>query len=160
MPDDGRSISRNIAHLSILAFNDIYIEYESRGDKDKDLSPKEYLDVIRPYLRDMINNHKAPIKLKDPSGKIIDDNSYGECKIHLLMQSSFISSLDTEEIRAMDFKSKNLEILMGNETDGIINELFESFKQIYQEGLEKKSGKSSLFLKTLIYCIIVFIKKD
>ena len=91
MPDDGRSISRNIAHLSILAFNDIYIDYESRGDKDKDLSPKEYLDVIRPYLRDMINNHKAPIKLKDPSGKIIDDDSYVECKIQLLMHISIIS---------------------------------------------------------------------
>ena len=116
--------------------------------------------MIRPSLRDIINNHKAPIKLKDPSGKIIDDDSYGEFKIQLLMQSSFISSLDTEEIRATDFKSKNLEILMGNETDGIINELFESFKQTYQEGLEKKWGKSSLFLKTLIYCIIVFIKKD
>ena len=50
---------------------------------------------------------------------------------------------------------------MGNETDDIINELFESFKQTYQEGLEKKKwGKASLLLKALIYCIIVFIKQD
>ena len=48
--------------------NDNYIEYESRGDKDKELSPEEYLDMIKPYLRDMINNHK------DPS----DNDSYGE----------------------------------------------------------------------------------
>ena len=41
----------------------------------------------------------------------------------------------------MDSKSKNIEILMGNETDDIINELFESFKQTYQEGLEKKNGE-------------------
>ena len=47
--------------------------------------------MIRPYLRDMINNHKAPIKLKDPSGKIIDDDSYVECKIQLLMHISIIS---------------------------------------------------------------------
>ena len=40
----------------------------------------------------------------------------------------------------MDSKSKNIEILMGNETDDIINELFESFKQTYQEGLEKKKN--------------------
>ena len=26
-----------------IAFNDNYIEYESRGEKDKNLSPKEYL---------------------------------------------------------------------------------------------------------------------
>ena len=49
---------------------------------------------------------------------------------------------------------------MDNKTDDIINELFEYFKQTYQEGLEKKLGKSSLFLKTLIYCIITLIKKN
>ena len=31
-----------------------YIEYESRGDNDYNLSFKEYLDIIRPYLKDMI----------------------------------------------------------------------------------------------------------
>ena len=49
---------------------------------------------------------------------------------------------------------------MGNETNDIINKLFESFKQTYQEGLEKKSGKVSLFLKAFIYFIIFFIKQD
>ena len=28
------------------AFNDNYIEYERRGDKDKNLSPKEYLLLL------------------------------------------------------------------------------------------------------------------
>ena len=32
------------------------IEYTSRGDRYKNLSPKEYLDMIRPYLRDLIIN--------------------------------------------------------------------------------------------------------
>ena len=32
------------------AFNDNFIVYESKGDKDKKLSPKEYLDMIKPYL--------------------------------------------------------------------------------------------------------------
>ena len=41
------------------AFDDDYIEYESRGDKDNNLSLTEYLNIIRPYLKDMINNHKA-----------------------------------------------------------------------------------------------------
>ena len=35
------------------AFNDNYIEYECRGDKDKNLSLEEYFDMIRPYLRDI-----------------------------------------------------------------------------------------------------------
>ena len=36
-----------------------YIQYESRGDSDDNLSLAEYINIIRPYLRDMINNHKA-----------------------------------------------------------------------------------------------------
>ena len=39
--------------------NGNYIEYESKGDKDKNLLPEEYLDMIRPYLSDMINNCKT-----------------------------------------------------------------------------------------------------
>ena len=41
------------------AFNGNYIEYESKEDKDKNWSPKEYLDMIRPYLSDIINYHKT-----------------------------------------------------------------------------------------------------
>ena len=41
------------------AFNGNYIEYESKGDKDKNSSPKKYLGIIIPYLSDMINNHKT-----------------------------------------------------------------------------------------------------
>ena len=40
------------------AFNSYYVEYKSKGDKDKKLSPKKYLDMIRPYLYSMINDHK------------------------------------------------------------------------------------------------------
>ena len=34
------------------ALNNNYIEYESNGNKVKNLSPKEYLDIIRTYLSD------------------------------------------------------------------------------------------------------------
>ena len=36
-----------------------YIEYQSKGDKDKILLPEEYLKMITPYLGDVINEHKA-----------------------------------------------------------------------------------------------------
>ena len=36
-----------------------YKEYESRGDKNKSLSIEEYLNMIIPYLKELINNHKA-----------------------------------------------------------------------------------------------------
>ena len=41
------------------AFDNSYMLYESRGKEDAKLSIEEYLDTIRPYLIDMINNHKA-----------------------------------------------------------------------------------------------------
>ena len=41
------------------AFNGNYIENESKGDKDKILLSKEYFDMIRQYLRDMINDYKT-----------------------------------------------------------------------------------------------------
>ena len=41
------------------SFNESYKKYESRGDKDKTLSVEQYLNVIVPYLKELINNHKA-----------------------------------------------------------------------------------------------------
>ena len=41
------------------AFKINYIEYESNGDKDKTLSIKEYLDEIRPYLNNLIDDHRT-----------------------------------------------------------------------------------------------------
>ena len=35
---------------SVDAFNNNYVEYESVGEKDKTLTIKDYLDMIRPYL--------------------------------------------------------------------------------------------------------------
>ena len=109
------------------AFNNNYIEYESRGDKNKNLQLEDYLDIIRPYLRDIINNRKALIKLEDPTGIITGENLFGEWKIQLTMQINFFFSLDTKEICTMDPKSDNVEITMGNEANDIIKELFKIF---------------------------------
>ena len=65
------------------------------------------------------------------------------------MQINFISSLDSEDIRVMDSKSKNVEILMGDETDDIIKEVFKFFKQTYQERLEKKVKGSEFAFKNV-----------
>ena len=34
-----------------------FIEYTSKGNEYKNLSQEEYLDKIKPYLTDLINNH-------------------------------------------------------------------------------------------------------
>ena len=35
-----------------------FIKYISEGDKDEKLSPRNYLNMIRPDLRNLINRHK------------------------------------------------------------------------------------------------------
>ena len=67
------------------AFSSNYIEYKSNGDKDKTLSIKYYFDEIKPYLSDIINDHRTQ----------------GEWKIHLTMAINFFFSKDSEEIRTM-----------------------------------------------------------
>ena len=65
-----------------------YIEYESNGDRNKTLSIKEYLNKIRPYLKDIKNNLKK---------------SYTR-KIQLTKANNFISLKDNEEERVMHSK--------------------------------------------------------
>ena len=69
----------------------------------------------------------------------------GEWKIHLTISINFFSSIDSEEICTMHSKSDIIEIMMGSETDEIIEDLFDSSLQRYQKGLEE-SMKGSEFV--------------
>ena len=115
------------------AFDGNYIEYQSKGDKDKNLSPEEYFDMIRPYLSDIINDHKTLKNLSHSS----NETQFGEWKIQLTMSINFISSKDSDETRNMHTKSDNIEIIMGSETNDIIEELRESLLQNYHNNLEE-----------------------
>ena len=115
------------------SFNDNYIEYERNGDKNKTLSIKKYLNMIKPYLRDIIQDNKTQ----------------GELKIQLILIINFISSKDSDEIRTMYKKNNNIEIIMDNETDEIIEKHFESLLQKYQEGLEEKMEVSEFVFDSI-----------
>ena len=89
-----------------------------------------YFNKIIPYLRDMIDNHKAK----------------GEWKIQLVMWIIFVSFIDGNETQLMHTKSDNTEIMNGIDTSDAINELIDSFMKRYQEGLETKmKGSSYIF---------------
>ena len=94
------------------------MEHESRGDKDNNLFLEQYLNIIRPYLRDMIDNHKA--------------HSDWKISNQLVMKITFVSSLDADEIRIMHTKSNNIGFMSGTETNDVLNELFKSFLRRYQ----------------------------
>ena len=83
------------------ALDNNYIEYESRGDNNDNLSLAEYLDTIKPYLREMIDNYKW----------------HSELKIQLVIK------IGTDEFREMYTKCDNIEIMSSTETSDAINEL-------------------------------------
>ena len=116
------------------SFNESYKYYESRGDKDKKLLIEQYFDVIKPYLSDLINDHKAI------------ETSSNEWKIQINMHINFVSSNDTGEIRTIFVWSDNEEIRLGNETDDIVKRLINSFLNNYQkEELILRNGSNFVF---------------
>ena len=120
------------------AFDGSYIQCESKGDKGKNLSIKKYLNIIKPYLIDITNKYKTHSLVRYHSGnKSWLEETSREWKIQLTMAINFISSKDSDEARTMHTKSNNVEIMIGSETNEIIEDLFESFFQKYQEGLEE-----------------------
>ena len=107
--------------------------------------------MIRPYLRDKINDHKIPNILRvNSSNEIINyETQFGECKIQLTMSINFTSSKDSDETHNMYTKSNNIKIMEGSETDEIIKELFKSLLQRYQEGLEEPMRGSEFIPDTV-----------
>ena len=108
------------------AFNYNYIQYESKRNKDKILRISEYLDMIKPYLNDIINDHKTQGEWRIHLGNtIIKHKTQFERKILLTMAINFISSKkDSDETHTMRTKINNVEIMMGSETDEINDNLF------------------------------------
>ena len=67
-----------------------YIEYWSNGDRNETLSVEVYLNKIRPYLKDIVNNLKES----------------DMWKIQLTIANNFISSIDNDEEHVMHSKSE------------------------------------------------------
>ena len=65
---------------------------------------QQYLESIRPYLPNLINNFRKS----------------GERKIQVNMKPKFISPRVSNEKCTMHIKSNNMEIMIGKDTDEII----------------------------------------
>ena len=72
------------------------------------LSAEEYLNKIRPYLKDIVNNLKES----------------GRWKIQLIIANNFISSIYNDEEHVMHSKSNDTEIMINDEADEVIKELY------------------------------------
>ena len=106
-------------------YNNNYIQYESKGDKI--LTVREYLALIEKYLRKLINYYK----------------NKGEWKVQLIAEISFISlKPGSDETHIMHTRSDNEEFTNCSDTDEIIEGLFASFLQTYEENLQEKMKES------------------
>ena len=119
-------------------WNNNYIEYESNGDKNKNLSLDEYLNKIKPYM----------------SNITIGLQNSDAWKIQLTIAANFISLKDGEEERVMHSSSGNIKFTPYGDADDVIDELFESLRSKYQLNLEISMRRSDFISNSvqLMYC--------
>ena len=110
--------------------NGNYKHYESNGDIEKRLSAYQYLNKIRLYLCDLINDHRIVRRV---------------WKIQINMHVNFISSTDTGESCIYYVWSDNVSIMQGGNTNAIIREIFRSFLHNYQQELKTIKGSDFIF---------------
>ena len=116
------------------AFNNNYLEYGSGGSNS--LSFTEYLNLIKPYLEDLINEKK----------------NKGEWKLQLTANISFVSlKPDSDETRLMYARSDPAEFINGSETEEIIESLYRSLLQKYQDDLNEKMRGSDFIFNGINY---------
>ena len=117
--------------LTKSGFNKNYVQCDSKGDKILEL--KEYLALIEKYLRELIEEYKLK----------------GEWKVQLTIEVNFISlKPGSDETRSMYTRSDNVEIMFGDDSDDIIEQLFESLLQKYEENSQNKVLISYIMILT------------
>ena len=77
---------------------------ESNDDGNETLLVEEYLNKIRPSLKDIVNNLQK----------------YGTWKIQLTIANNFISSIDNDEEHLIHSKCDNIGIMINDEADEVI----------------------------------------
>ena len=111
-----------------------YWEYGSEGSNS--LSFMEYLNLIQPYLENLINEKK----------------NKGEWKLQLTAKISFISlKPDSDETRLMYTRSNPAEFMNGSETEEIIESLYRSLLQNYNDNLQEKMRGSNFVFNGINY---------
>ena len=136
--------------------NGNYIEFMNYADRNENLSPKEYLNVIRPCLRDLMDEHKPIMKLNNnnnnnnnSNNNIINSNNNNnnrvEWKTQLIIKNNFISVKDFEDTRTIYSASKPVEIFMGSNTENVIDTLFNTILNRIQQAMETSNERGSEF---------------
>ena len=90
--------------------------------------------------------------------KVIDCKTQGEWKIQSTMSINFMFSKDSEGTRTMHTKSHNVQIMIDNETNDIIKELFKSLLHRYEDfPAQQKHWKKFKLNNKIIALNILFV---
>ena len=128
-------------------------------DRYENLSLKEYLDIIRSSLRDLINNHRPTMRLNNANNNANNtDTMRGEWKIQLVMQINCISVKNFEVTRAIYSTRKPVEFFMGSDTKDVIDRLVDRLLQRFQQGI-KTSIKGSEFTHKNVALLYYYFQK-
>ena len=106
----------------------IIIMLNMNGDRNKNLSLREHLNKIEPYLRHII----------------IDLQKSDTWRIQLTITINLISSKDAEK-KVMHSSSNNIKFTSYNDANEAVDELFDSLRSRYQGNFEVSMKRSDLF---------------
>ena len=107
--------------------------------------------MIRPYLRGLIDDHK-------PTTVLNNNDERGEWKIQLVMQNNCISTRNADTGPAYS-ASKPVEIFMGNDTKDVIDRLFYTLLQIFQQAIETSNNNGSGFTHENVALLYYYFMK-
>ena len=110
--------------------------FNMKGDKSKTISVEEYLNKVRQYLKDIINN----LKKSDT------------WRIQLSIAINFVFSKDNDEKQGIYSKSVSIEIMINDEASKVIKKLFKSLRNRYQNNLESMKNSELLFDYVYLLC--------
>ena len=98
----------------------------------------------------MINDHKptteSNIEENEEDEENDSDADLAESKIQQIIQNSCISTRNFEETRTIYSASKPVEIFMGSDTEDVIDTLFNTILQRFQQAQETSNDKGSKFI--------------
>ena len=113
--------------------------------------------MIKPYLKDLINDHIPVMELGNEEDN--SDTVRGEWKVQLVMQNNCISTKDFEETRTIYSASKSVEILMGSHTDDVIDRLFDTTLQKFQQAIEISNERGGEFTHESVVLLYYYFQK-
>ena len=121
--------------------------------------------MIRPYLRDLINEHKPKAELNNTNDTNNSKNSNNnntdraEWKIQLVMQNNSISDQNFEDTCTIYSASKPVETFMGSDTENTINTLSNRILDRIQQPIETTNERGSRFIHESVALLYYYFQK-